>query len=80
MKNVTISLDEQTAVWAHKQAAEQEKSLSRFVGELLESSMRQSKEYQQAMRQYLSRGPVRLNKSGSRYPSRDELYDRPGFR
>jgi hypothetical protein len=44
VKNVTISLDEKTAAWARKQAAEQNTSLSRLVGELLESSMRQARE------------------------------------
>ena len=80
MKNVTISLDEKTAAWARKQAAERNSSLSRFVGELLEQSMRQSREYERAMRQYLSRGPVRLKKRGSGYPSRDELHDRARLR
>ena len=80
MKNVTISLDEKTAAWARERAAGQEMSLSRFVGELLEQSMRQSREYEQAMRQYLAREPVRLKKRGSRYPSRDELYDRTRIR
>jgi hypothetical protein len=80
MKNVTVSLDERTAAWARRQAAEQEKSLSRFVGDLLESSMREAREYEQAMRQYFSRDPVRLKKRGARYPTREELHDRPGLR
>jgi hypothetical protein len=80
MKNVTISLDEKTAAWARKQAAERNTSLSRLVGELLENSMRQSREYQRAMRQFLSRGPVRLKKRGQKYPSREDLHDRAGLR
>jgi hypothetical protein len=35
MKNVTISMDEETAAWARVEAAKQGKSLSRYVGELL---------------------------------------------
>jgi hypothetical protein len=80
MKNVTISLDEKTAAWARRHAAERNSSLSRFIGELLEQSMRQSREYERAMRQYFSRGPVRLKKRGSAYPSRDDLHDRAGLR
>jgi hypothetical protein len=80
VKNVTISLDEKTAAWARKQAAEQNTSLSRLVGELLENSMRQSREYQRAMRQYLSRGPVRLKKRNQNYPSREDLHDRHRLR
>jgi hypothetical protein len=80
MKNVTLSLDEKTVSWARKQAAEQNKSLSRMVGDLLEASMRHSRAYEQAMRQYLSRGPVKLNKRGAAYPSREESHDRSRLR
>lgn len=80
MKNITITLDEQTAAWARNHAAERDMSLSRFVGELLERTMRESREYRRAMRAYLSRQPTRLNKGGARYPRREELYDRRGLR
>ncbi len=40
MKNVTISLNEKIARWARVKAAEQDKSLSRFLAELLEERMR----------------------------------------
>ena len=55
-------------------------SLSRFVGELLETTMRESREYRRAMRSYLSRKPTPLKKAGARYPQRDELYDRHRLR
>ena len=80
MKNVTITLDEKTAAWARKHAADQSTSLSRFIGELLERSMRQSREYEQAMRSYLGRGPTKLGKRGAGYPSRDEIHDRSRLR
>ena len=80
MKNVTITLDEQTAAWARQQAAEQQTSLSRFVGELLERSMRQSREYEHAMQSFLSRGPTKLTKRGGKLPSRESLYDRGRLR
>jgi hypothetical protein len=35
MKNVTISLDEDTAVWARVEAAKAGKSLSRYLADLL---------------------------------------------
>ena len=38
MKNITITLDEETAAWVRIQAAEQNKSVSRFVGEHLQTS------------------------------------------
>jgi len=80
MRNVTISLDEKTATWARKHAAEQNTSLSRFIGELVEKSMRQSREYEQAMHRYLARGATRLRKPGVKYPSRDEVHDRTRIR
>jgi hypothetical protein len=75
MKNVTITLDEKTAAWARNHAAQREMSLSRFVGELLERTMRESREYEQAMRRYLSKRPTKLTKRGARYPTRAELYE-----
>ena len=48
MKNVTITLDEKTAAWARSNAAQLDMSLSRFVGELVEKTMRESREYKLA--------------------------------
>jgi hypothetical protein len=80
VKNVTVSLDEKTAAWAREHAAAQDTSLSRFIGDLLERSMHQSREYEQAMTSYLSRGPVKLKKRGATYPSREAIHDRAGIR
>ena len=77
MKNITITLDEQAAAWARLQAAERNMSLSRFVGELLRSRMRHSREYEQAMRAALAEKPISFE---GPYLKRDELYDRPGLR
>ena len=74
MKNVTISLDEKVAKWARIQAAEQEMSVSRFIGEMLRATMLGTQRYQKAMRRNLARKPVTLS-SGS-YPSREELHER----
>jgi hypothetical protein len=80
MKNVTITLDEKAAAWARQHAALNNMSLSRFVGELLEKTMRDSREYERAMREYLARSPVRLKAARTRYPSRGTLYDRGRIR
>jgi hypothetical protein len=80
MKNITITLDEKIAAWARSHAAERDMSLSRFVGELLERTMRESREYRRAMRAYLSRQPTHLKKKSARYPRREELYDRRSLR
>jgi hypothetical protein len=80
MKNVTITLDMKTAAWARVYAARHNLSLSRFVGDLLRERMRESREYDEAMRRYLA-SPVRaLSGPRQRYPGRDELHDRAGLR
>ena len=80
VKNVTITLDEVTAAWARVHAAERNMSVSRFVGELLQQQMRESREYDEAMRRFLARRPVKLKREGDGYPSREEVHDRPGLR
>ena len=54
MKNITITLDEETAAWARVHAARKNLSLSRFVGELLGEHMREAREYDRAMRGFLA--------------------------
>ena len=80
MKNVTITLDEETAAWARVRAAESNKSLSRYVGELLRERMRRSDEYEKAMRSCLAEKPLKLTGPWKPYPKREELYDRPVLR
>jgi hypothetical protein len=80
MKNVTITLDEETAAWARVHAAEHDMSVSRMIGEMLQQRMRQTEEYDQSMRRFLARKPTRLRKRGAEYPSRDALHDREHLR
>lgn len=80
MKNITITLDEQTADWARQAAAEQGKSLSRYIGELLQQTLRQSREYDTAMRAWLGRDAYICSEPGTTYPTRDSLYDRGSLR
>lgn len=80
MRNVTITLDGETAVWARVHAAQRNVSLSRFVGELLHQHMRESREYEEAMRRYFSSKLVIRRRPGERHPTREELHDRSGLR
>jgi hypothetical protein len=80
MKNVTISLDEQTAARARRHAAQLGMSLSRYVGQVLEKSLRESREYERSMRRFFARKPRVINKTGTPYPKREELYDRGRLR
>jgi plasmid stability protein len=80
MKNVTITLDERTAAWVRVYAARHDKSVSRLVGEMLQQRMGELHEYDQAMRAFLAKPPVKLKRPGTRYPKREELYDRARLR
>jgi hypothetical protein len=80
VKNVTITLDEETARWARIEAARRDTSLSRFIGEILRERMRREERYEAAMLDFLSRPRKPLTRPGETYPSREELHDRGGLR
>lgn len=80
MKNVTITLDEKTAAWVRVSAAREDKSVSRYIAEMLERRMRESRDYANAMRRFLDRQPTRINAAGSKLPTREELHERSGLR
>jgi hypothetical protein len=83
MPNLTISTDDETLRRARIEAAKRNTSVSRLVGEMLREKFRDDDEYERAMKSFLSRRPY-LNPpardDGRRWPTRDELYDRPGLR
>ncbi|HTT40672.1 MAG TPA: DUF6364 family protein [Burkholderiales bacterium] len=76
MKTITITLDENTAAWARAYAARHNTSVSRMIGEMLQQRMRETHEYEEAMRRFLAKTPVKLNRSGTRYPKRQDLHPR----
>ena len=82
MKNITITLDEKTAAWARVRAAEQNTSVSRLVGDMLQKQMQEQSSYQEAFRQWrLAVKKARpISSPGQKYPTREELYDRASFR
>jgi plasmid stability protein len=82
MKNVTITLPEDLARWLRVRAAENERSVSRWVAELLDGMRCQEDKYEAAMQHALSIQSEKLNDGGKPYPPRDSLYDRsaPGPR
>jgi ribosome biogenesis SPOUT family RNA methylase Rps3 len=75
-RNVTITLDEESARWARIEAAKRDMSVSSFVGSILGEHMRREREYAAAMRRFLDAGPWALKEPGTRYPTRDSLHDR----
>jgi len=80
MKNITITLDEETAAWARVYAARRNMSLSRYVGEVLRERMRHSRAYEDAMKRFLAQKPVKLKRAAERYLSREQANDRAGLR
>lgn len=80
MKNITITLPEDVARWLRVKAAENERSVSKWLAELLESMKRQEDEYEVAMKRYLAMKPREINWPQGRRPTHEELYDRPGLR
>lgn len=80
MKNVTITLDTDTAQRVRVEAAQRNQSLSRFIGEVLRERLRKADDYERALQRILTMKPFPLKGPPKRYPSRDELYDRPVLR
>ena len=77
VKNVTVTLDEETARWARVEAARRDVSVSSLLRDLLREHMGRRESYAGAMERYLSREPRKL---GGPPPSREELHDRAGLR
>ncbi len=79
MKNVTVTLDDETARWARIEAARREISMSSLIRHLLRERMGGQAAYAGAMQRYLSRPASGLRQAGAR-PTREELHDRAGLR
>jgi hypothetical protein len=83
MPNLTITTDEETLRWARIEAAKKNISVSKLVGELLAKLRRQDDDYDRAMQDFFSRKPYLdppPRDDGRRWPTREELYDRPVLR
>jgi len=74
LKNVTVTLPEEVALWARKKAAEENISVSRLLGRILEAQMRQSDEYWKAYHRWKELAPLDLD-AGHRL-TRDESHER----
>ncbi|MHB1194745.1 MAG: hypothetical protein ACYC6F_17095 [Longimicrobiales bacterium] len=80
LRNVTVTLDEDTARWARLEAARRDTSMSRLLGEILRERMGQEDEYASAWARYLAQVPGVHRRPGQRLPTRDELHERHGLR
>ena len=80
MKNVTVSLPEDTARWLRVAAAKDDRSVSGWLADLLDKMRHRDDEYATAMARYLAMKPRKLQWVDGRKPTRDELHDRASFR
>jgi hypothetical protein len=78
MKNVTITVEDDVLEWARVKAARENTSVSRLLGIWMKEKRLQEDAYEVAKRgalQFRSWG-----KSDGPFLTRDEMYDRTGFR
>lgn len=80
MKNITVTMPEDLAAWLRVRAAENGRSVSRWLSDLLEGMRRGEEEYELAMERYLARKPRKLEWIDGHKPSREQLHDRSGIR
>jgi hypothetical protein len=77
-RNITIRLSDEAAHWARRKAADENTSVSRLVGEMLERQMRVTDEYWQAFKRWkklLPAGGVK-GVDASRRAGREETHAR----
>jgi len=78
LRNVTITLDEEVALWARVKAAEANTSVSRLLGGVLKRMMQQQQHFDRARRDFQRIGTAVISEAP--YPRREDLHDRPGVR
>ena len=74
-RNITIKISEEAVLWARRKAAEENTSVSRLVGEMIERQMRLSDEYWRAFEHWKSNRPVAEYGAAGRM-SREEVHER----
>lgn len=77
-KNVTISLDEDTARWVRVEAARRDLSVSRYLAGLLAERRRRAEGYASARAAFMVREPRPLREPGDALPTRESLHERGG--
>ena len=80
MKNLTITLPDDLERWLRVRAAENDRSVSGWVAQLLAETRRRDDEYEVSMKKFLAVKPRRMEWVDGRKPTRDELHDRAGLR
>ncbi len=58
LRNITITVSEEAARWARKKAADEDTSVSKLVGRMLEDQMRKTDEYWAAFERWKKIKPI----------------------
>ena len=74
-KNMTIKISDEAILWAKRKAADDNTSVSRLVGEMLERQMRLSDDYWRAYESWKSHQPLAALGAAERM-SREEVHER----
>lgn len=77
-RNLTIRVSDEAARWARRKAAEEDTSISRWLGDLLERQMRQGEAYWAAYEHWKKLRPERAPVPASQRWSRTETHARRG--
>lgn len=75
LKNITITVEESVALWARRRAAEENTSVSKLVGRMLEREMRLNDDYWRAYERWKQLAPLAGLASEPRL-TRDQLHER----
>jgi hypothetical protein len=80
MKNVTVTMDEAVLKKARVAAAQEGKSLSKFIAEIVERRVGRKKTQLEALEAFLAGPLMDLTDENGKAPTRDEIYDRSRLR
>lgn len=80
MRNVTITLTEELALWLRVRAAEADQSVSNWLAQMIEKMKLREDEYQSAMERALAIQPRQAEWVEGQKPTRDALHDRASLR
>lgn len=75
LRNITITVSEEAARWARRKAAEEDTSVSKLVGRILEDQMRRTDEYWAAYESWRKLKPIRGVRAAERM-TREEAHAR----
>jgi hypothetical protein len=80
MKNVTVTMDEALLRKARIAAAEQGKSLSKFIAETMERRVGRELTHKDAIARFIAGPLMDLTDENGNAPTRDDIYDGPRLR